>query len=748
MAPTDGNGDGTSNGMAEAGPAAEQSLTSEQKAQDILASARAEADAILNRARAAAAEVSGGTAQREGQSAATVASEQVLAKARAAASEIRAKAAGLTGDVQDKVHASADAVLEYARSTAREFREQGPKTTAEAVAWARSVEEQIVSKARTTVGEIRAHRSRTVPGTEATTPARRQRGGVSGLLARTPVRNRRDVMMLGGGIAAALVGKKLLDAQSTSGSPSGGLLEAMKKATGGGQSSHSTVDVGAERGSTTTTGASQIGLGILGDYVYLTPTKLGGGAHAQDLQSGKTLAWIEYWNYGDSCPISHHLAAYPSSDPRKGFEFVNSTQGGDNVLIYGLPTEIKSHGLLNPIWGQGNRLYRVHYDGQQMNLVEDISETTGMGLGVHCVIYPDGNGFASGDGQKDVCAFFNRPPIPQLQKDNKPVAEYNRGEKTQVLMAFRADWLGKEPNGSMEANWSNGGKLRITRLSKAKETGLYDLRGTKGNKIDWEMAPMAENLVYTGQLPGDSPRTLCGLDAVVHHPGNRYSALIIRMCSAAVIVDRHSWEVVACLHNPEGSPGNLPVKKVFSNPDTWDIEFPDLKCVGHEAGFTPDGKHFTMMNNLRQNNMAVYDTSDAEPQNWKKITFVKDPSWVGEYPSPFHLCFSMDRSKMFVSVLSPKPAKSGTCVVDTSTWKIIKKFENIGPDCQTMAVTYDGKYVFQIFSGFQRLESGVFVFTQDTLEPVGFMPNFGGHHDCVIIPTKVEQLVNSRCTTL
>ena len=474
MAPTDRNGDGTSNGMAEAGLAAEQSLTSEQKAQDILASARAEADAILNRARAAAAEVSGGTAQREGQSAATVASEQVLAKARAAASEIRAKAAGLTGDVQDKVHASADAVLEYARSTAREFREQGPKTTAEAVAWARSVEEQILSKARTTVGEIRAHRSRTVPGTEATTPARRQRGGVSGLLARTPVRNRRDVMMLGGGIAAALVGKKLLDAQSTSGSPSGGLLEAMKKATGGGQSSHSTVDVGAERGSTTTTGASQIGLGILGDYIYLTPTKLGGGAHAQDLQSGKTLAWIEYWNYGDSCPISHHLAAYPSSDPRKGFEFVNSTQGGDNVLIYGLPTEIKSHGLLDPIWGQGNRLYRVHYDGQQMNLVEDISETTGMGLGVHCVIYPDGNGFASGDGQKDVCAFFNRPPIPQLQKDNKPVAEYNRGEKTQVLMAFRADWLGKEPNGSMEANWSNGGKLRITRLSKAKETGLYD----------------------------------------------------------------------------------------------------------------------------------------------------------------------------------------------------------------------------------------------------------------------------------
>ena len=41
-----------------------------------------------------------------------------------------------------------------------------------------------------------------------------------------------------------------------------------------------------------------------------------------------------------------------------------------------------------------------------------------------------------------------------------------------------------------------------------------------------------------------------------------------------------------------------------------------------------------------------------------------------------------------------------------------------------MAVTYDGKYVFQIFSGFQRLESGVFVFTQDTLEPVGLYAEF------------------------
>jgi DNA-binding beta-propeller fold protein YncE len=154
------------------------------------------------------------------------------------------------------------------------------------------------------------------------------------------------------------------------------------------------------------------------------------------------------------------------------------------------------------------------------------------------------------------------------------------------------------------------------------------------------------------------------------------------------------------------------------------------------------------MNNLTQNNMAVFNTSDKDPRKWKKVNFVKDPKWVGEYPSPFHLCFSMDGKKMFVSVLHPKPANSGVAVVDTKTWKIIHKFENVGPDCQTMAVTYDGKYVLQIYSGFQRLSCGIFIFTQDTLEPVGYLPNFGGHHDCVIVPTKTEHLLNSRCTTL
>jgi hypothetical protein len=470
----------------------------------------------------------------------------------------------------------------------------------------------------------------------------------------------------------------------------------------------------------------------LGRWILLAPQKLGGGTHAVDLSSGRGLAWISYWNYGDTCPISHHLAAYPSDDPYKGFEFVNSTQGGENVLIFGIPTRIKEMGILDK-YGQGNHIYRVRFNGQQMELAEDISETTGIGLGVHTVIFPDANGFSGSDGQKDVVAFFNRA----------------RGdEKTKVQMAFRADWVPKNKD-SLERCWQDGGTLRLTRLVEPKETGKYELEGTAGNKINWEMVPMAELLVERGQIPGRSPNTLVGLDATIHHPGNRYSALVIRLAAAAIIVDRTTWEPVACLHTPEDSPGNLRVKKVGSGPDVWEIKFDDVKCPAHEAGFSPSGNNFTMMNNLRQNNMPIFDTSDKDPRNWKKTgVFVKDPSWKGEYPSPFHLAFSMDGSKMFVSVLSPKPANSGSVVVDTKNWKIIKKFDNIGPDCQTMSVTYDGKHVLQIYSGFQRMGCGVFVYRQDTLEPVGYLPNFGGHHDCVIVPTSVEHLRNSRCTTL
>jgi hypothetical protein len=63
-------------------------------------------------------------------------------------------------------------------------------------------------------------------------------------------------------------------------------------------------------------------------------------------------------------------------------------------------------------------------------------------------------------------------------------------------------------------------------------------------------------------------------------------------------------------------------------------------------------------------------------------------------------------------------------------------------------VTHDGKYVFAIFSGFQRHSSGIFVIDARRNEPIGYLPSAGGHHDCVIVPRTDAELRNSRSTTL
>src|SRR3954466_2807315 len=133
-----------------------------------------------------------------------------------------------------------------------------------------------------------------------------------------------------------------------------------------------------------------------GNWVLLMPTKLGGGTYAVNLETGRALAWISYWNYGDYNPISHHLCAFPSADPAKGFEWINSTQGGKNALIYGIPTNIETP-------GEGFNIYRVRFDGAQMELMENVAETTGLGLGVHVTIDPKtAERYFVTDGQKDI----------------------------------------------------------------------------------------------------------------------------------------------------------------------------------------------------------------------------------------------------------------------------------------------------------------------------------------------------------
>jgi hypothetical protein len=51
-------------------------------------------------------------------------------------------------------------------------------------------------------------------------------------------------------------------------------------------------------------------------------------------------------------------------------------------------------------------------------------------------------------------------------------------------------------------------------------------------------------------------------------------------------------------------------------------------------------------------------------------------------------------------------------------------------------------------SGFQRLSSGIAVIDTETDELMGILPSNGGHHDCVIIPTKLEHMKHTRSCTL
>jgi hypothetical protein len=469
-----------------------------------------------------------------------------------------------------------------------------------------------------------------------------------------------------------------------------------------------------------TDSAADIGGRSLGRWVALLPTKMGGGTYAMDLHSNRVLASIWYWNYGDYNPISHHLCAFPSADPYRSFEFVNSTQGGRNCQIYDIQP-----GITDP--APGFNIYRVRYDGARMAPVENVSEKTGLGLGVHVTVNPgDAQSYFVTDGQKDIAACFERTT-------------------SRVIAALKFDWAGNSPD--LAQCWQKGGTLTISKIYPDQVTGMFDYKGTKGQKIEWEMVPMGELYVEENQIPGDSLHTLCGADGTIWHPEGRWAATVVRLCGGIAILDRdRNFDPIAFLQFNKDSPSQYPVTKV--DEDHWEVTFDKIVSPGHEIGFSPDGKFLCMMNNLRENNCSIFDSSDPDPTKWKKVAHVEDPLWGGKYPNPFHMVFSLDGSKLYLSVLHPSPAASGVMVVDTKTWTIKKEIQGIGPDLQTPAITYDGKFVLVPFSGFQRLSSGIAVIDTETDELMGILPSNGGHHDCVIIPTKMEHMKHTRSCTL
>ncbi len=459
---------------------------------------------------------------------------------------------------------------------------------------------------------------------------------------------------------------------------------------------------------------------VIGDHILLCPQKMGGGTHALDLKTGTVMASIWYWNYGDYCPISHHIQAFPSSNPYEGFEFINSCQGGMDALIFGIPTP-----MTEP--AEGFNMYKVKYDGNMMVLEDNVAASTGLGLGVHTTIKPDdAQSYWITDGQKDIAAWFDRG-------------------SSQVKVALKYDWVPNVPE--LSQAWRQGGTLKVRRIYPDATTGLFDYQGTKGLKIDWEMVPSGELLVEEGQIPGQDVLGLCGADGTIWHPSGRWAATLIRLCGGLVVLDaqKNMEPVTFCSFNSQ-TPDHYPVTK--TDKDTWEIKLDQVGSPGHESGFSPDGKYFCFMNNGRENALGVFDSSDPDPKKWKKFAEIRDPLWYGRYPEPFHMVFTPDAKKLYLVILYPAPAKSGVMVIDTETWKIRKEIQNIAPDVESITITPDGRYVVGITGGFQRYRSMVYFIDTRTDELVGFMPSPGGHHDLSLVPRSVDELRWSRSCML
>ena len=124
-----------------------------------------------------------------------------------------------------------------------------------------------------------------------------------------------------------------------------------------------------------------------------------------------------------------------------------------------------------------------------------------------------------------------------------------------------------------------GGTLTIKKIYPDAKTGLYDYRGTKGNKIDWEMVPMGELFVEEGSTPGDSPLTLTGADGTIWHPEGRWAATVVRLCGGICILDpEKNFDPAAFLQFNKDSQDQYPVEQV--DKDTWKVVFDKIHSPG------------------------------------------------------------------------------------------------------------------------------------------------------------------------
>lgn len=437
--------------------------------------------------------------------------------------------------------------------------------------------------------------------------------------------------------------------------------------------------------------------------VILLPGKYAGVVSAMDLSVPETMAWYSFGRSGIDMPIPHHIAAMPSADPYKSFDFYQTMQPPGAPYVNENSPEWRDRGDF--------KMFKMRYDGSgpqnSISVVSDVSAATGMALGVHVSIGVGPNAqkyVAFADGQKDMVL------ITTIDDDPK------------IVMAYRADY---DPNAR---------ELKIQQIFPDGATGRFDYEGRKGMKTSHE-AMLGEEL-----MPADP--TAVFVDAWTWHPELPLGAILIRRLGCCVIVNTDTWEPVALLSTADGAPDHLPLTRTEGTAWIWHV--PSVLTPLHEAGFITSGEYFLACNNVLQNNIAVYRSEDPDPLKWKKEAFVKG---FGEKYLPLHMGNVPDSRWVFFTIWARKPNNGFICKVDPKTWEIVAKWDT-GPDPHTCDCTVDGKYITTVYSGNQSGQSGLVVIDADSDEIVARLPSPAGHHDHVVVPESWEGLKASRSTSV
>ncbi|MDN5874024.1 MAG: twin-arginine translocation signal domain-containing protein [Sinobacteraceae bacterium] len=437
--------------------------------------------------------------------------------------------------------------------------------------------------------------------------------------------------------------------------------------------------------------------------VILLPGKYNGTVSALDLSVPETLAWYNYGLYGIDMPIPHHICAMPAADPYQGFDFYQTMQPPGAPYVNENSPEWRDRGDF--------KMFKMRYVANEtqnsIRVVNDISATTGMALGVHTSLGVGPNAkkyVAFADGQKDMVL------ITTIDDDPKIVA------------AFRADY---DPVAR---------QLNVSHVFPDSATGKFDYAGRKGMKVTHE-AMLGEEL-----MPANP--TSVFIDAFTWHPELPLGAILIRRLGCCAIVNTETWEVVDLLSTAKGSPDRLPLAKHQGY--TWTFSVPSVLTPLHEAGFSTSGEYFLACNNVLQNNIGVFRADDPNPRKWKKAHFVEG---FGRTHLPLHMGNLPDSRWLFFTMWARKPNVGYICKIDPKTWEIAHKWTT-GPDPHTCDCTRDGQYITTVYSGNQAGQSGLVVIDVDSNEIVARLPSPAGHHDHVVVPESWEGLKSSRSTSV